>query len=104
MPSKNPRMMLTLTPELAQAFNEFRDATGTAPASFVTHLLMESLPMIQSVTRATLAAARDQQEALDIMQSALSAALHQGTSTQLELDEARSIRRARGTKPKKAKA
>lgn len=104
MPSKNPRMMLTLTPELSKAFDEFREATGTAPASFVVHLLMESLPMIQSVTRASLAAARDQQEALDIMQSALSAALHQGTSTQLELDEARSIRRARGFKPKKAKA
>ena len=104
MPSKNPRMMLTLTPELAKAFDEFREATGTAPSSFVSHLLMESLPMIQSVTRASLAAARDQQEALDIMQSALSAALHQGTSTQLELDEARSIRRARGANPKKAKA
>lgn len=104
MPSKNPRMMLTLPPELAKAFDEFREATGTAPASFVVHLLMESLPMIQSVTRASLAAARDQQEALDIMQSALSAALHQGTSTQLQLDEARSIRRARGFKPKKAKA
>lgn len=104
MPSKNPRMMLTLTPELAKAFDEFREATGTAPASFVVHLLIESLPMIQSVTRASLAASRDQQEALDIMQSALSAALHQGTSTQLELDEARSIRRARGFKPKKVKA
>lgn len=104
MPSKNPRMMLTLTPELAKAFDEFREATGTAPASFVVHLLVESLPMIQSVTRASLAAARNHQEALDIMQSALSAALHQGTSTQLELDEARNIRRARGFKPKKAKA
>lgn len=104
MPSKNPRMMLTLTPELAKAFDEFREATGTAPASFVVHLLIESLPIIQSVTRASLAASRDQREALDIMQSALSAALHQGTSTQLELDEARSIRRARGFKPKKAKA
>ena len=59
MPSKNPRMMLTLPPELAHAFEEFREATGTAPASFVTHLLMESLPMIRSITEASRAAARD---------------------------------------------
>lgn len=105
MPSKNPRMMLTLTPELAKAFDEFREATGTAPASFVTHLLMESLPMIRSITEASRAAARDQQEALGILQSALGTALHQGTSVQLEILEAgTALRRARGTKPKKAKA
>lgn len=105
MPSKNPRMMLTLTPELAKAFDEFREATGTAPASFVTHLLMESLPMIRSITEASRAAARDQQEALGILQSALGTALHQGTSVQLEMLEAgTALRRARGTKPKKAKA
>lgn len=103
MPSKNPRMMLTLTPELAKAFDEFREATGTAPASFVSRLLVESLPMIRSVTEASRAAAKDQQEALGILQSALGAALHQGSSAQLEMLEASSsIRRARGTKPKKA--
>lgn len=105
MPSKNPRMMLTIPPELAKAFDEFREATGTAPASFVTHLLMESLPMIRSITEASRAAARDQQEALGILQSALGTALHQGTSVQLEMLEAgTALRRARGTKPKKAKA
>ena len=105
MPSKNPRMMLTIPPELAKAFDEFRDATGTAPASFVTHLLMESIPMIRSITEASRAAARDQQEALGILQSALGTALHQGTSAQLEMLEAgTALRRARGTKPKKAKA
>ena len=105
MPSKNPRMMLTIPPELAKAFDEFRDATGTAPASFVTHLLMESIPLIRSITEASRAATRDQQEALGILQSALGAALHQGTSAQLEMLEAgTALRRARGTKPKKAKA
>lgn len=104
MPSKNPRMMLTLPPELAHAFEEFREATGTAPASFVVRLLMESLPMIRSVTEASRAAAKDQQEALDILQSAMGAALHQGASAQLEMLEAgTALRRARGTKPKKAK-
>lgn len=103
MPSKNPRMMLTLTPELAKAFDEFREATGTAPASFVTRLLIESLPMIRSVAEASRAAAKDQQEALEILQGAIGTALHQGASAQLEMLEASAaIRRARGTKPKKA--
>lgn len=103
MPTKNPRMMLTLTPELSKAFDDFREATGTAPASFVTRLLVESIPMIQSITRATIAASRDQQEALDILQSAMGSALHQGNSVQLDMiDAGANLRRARGTKPKKA--
>lgn len=101
MPSKNPRMMLTLTPELAQAFNEFREATGTAPSSFVVSMLVEAIPAINAITQSTKALAKNQDHALTIMQDVLSDALHQGTAVQLDMYEKKALRKARTEKPSK---
>lgn len=100
MPSKNPRMMLTLTPELAKAFEEFREATGTAPASFVVNMLVEAIPAINAITQATKALAKNQDHALTIMQDVLSDVLHQGTAVQLDMYEKKALRKT----PLKAKA
>lgn len=101
MPSKNPRMMLTLTPELAQAFNEFREATGTAPSSFVVSMLVEAIPAINAITQASKALAKNQDHAMSIMQDVLSDALHQGTAVQLDMYEKKALRKARTEKPSK---
>lgn len=101
MPSKNRRMMLTLTPELAKAFDEFREATGTAPASFVVSMLVEAIPAINAITQATKALAKNQDHALTIMQDVLSDVLHQGTAVQLDMYEKKALRKARTEKPSK---
>lgn len=101
MPSKNRRMMLTLTPELAKAFDEFREATGTAPASFVVSMLVEAIPAINAITQSTKALAKNQDHALTIMQDVLSDALHQGTAVQLDMYEKKALRKARTEKPSK---
>lgn len=101
MPSKNRRMMLTLTPELAKAFDEFREATGTAPASFVVSMLVEAIPAINAITQASKALANNQDHAMSIMQEVLSDALHQGTAVQLDMYEKKALRKARTEKPSK---
>lgn len=101
MPSKNRRMMLTLTPELAKAFDEFREATGTAPASFVVSMLVEAIPAINAITQASKALAKNQDHAMSIMQEVLSDALHQGTAVQLDMYEKKALRKARTEKPSK---
>lgn len=101
MPSKNRRMMLTLTPELAKAFDEFREATGTAPASFVVSMLVEAIPAINAITQASKAMAKNQDHAMSIMQDVLSDVLHQGTAVQLDMYEKKALRKARTEKPSK---
>lgn len=101
MPSKNRRMMLTLTPELAKAFDEFREATGTAPASFVVSMLVEAIPAINAITQASKALAKNQDHAMSIMQDVLSDALHQGAAVQLDMYEKKALRKARTEKPSK---
>lgn len=101
MPSKNRRMMLTLTPELAKAFDEFREATGTAPASFVVSMLVEAIPAINAITQASKALAKNQDHAMSIMQDVLSDVLHQGTAVQLDMYEKKALRKARTEKPSK---
>lgn len=101
MPSKNRRMMLTLTPELAKAFDEFREATGTAPASFVVSMLVEAIPAINAITQASKVLAKNQDHAMSIMQDVLSDALHQGAAVQLDMYEKKALRKARTEKPSK---
>jgi hypothetical protein len=104
MPTKKRRMMLSLPQELEHAFDDFREATGTAPASFVIQVLMEALPMIVAMTESSKAAKDDRLEAVEIMQRAMTSALHQGTAAQVEMDIATApLRKARADHVRKSK-
>lgn len=92
--------MLTLPDELSHALDEFREATGTAPSSFVVSMLVEAIPAINAITQATKALAKNQDHALTIMQGVLSDALHHGTAVQLDMYEKKALRKT----PLKAKA
>lgn len=105
MPTQKRRMLLTLPDELSHAFDDFREATGTAPASFVVQILLEALPMIRAMTEATQAAKKDRLQAVNIMQDAMASALHQGTAAQLDMYEiALPLRKARSDHKRKPKA
>lgn len=104
MPSKNRRMMLTLPPELAAALDDYRDATGLAPSSFVVELLVECIPAIEATSEAVRAVESNQAKAIGIMSNAMSSALHQGTEAQLDMiDAASKTNQPAKRKPRKAK-
>lgn len=103
MPSKNRRMMLTLPPELAAALDDYREATGLAPSSFVVELLVECIPAIQATSDAVRAVESNQAKAIGIMSNAMASAVREGAETQLELiDASTNIRAAAKRKPRKA--
>ena len=104
MPSRKPRLALTIPDELAHVLAEFREATGVSPASFVTSMLIDAMPMIRNVTRAALIAKSDKAQAFDVLSSTLAEALHDGSGLQMEiLDESHKVRRARHDVAKKTK-
>jgi len=96
MATKKRRMMLSLPPELEHAFDEFREATGTAPASFVVEMLMQAVPMIESVSKAARMAKQGHIEAYDVLNATLAGALHQGMGVQHDmLEKTSQLRKAR---------
>lgn len=96
MPSRKPRLALTIPDDLAHVLAEFREATGVSPASFVTGMLIDAMPMIRNVTRAALISKSDKAQAFDVLSSTLAEALHDGSGLQMEiLDESHKVRRAR---------
>lgn len=104
MPTKLKRISVCLTPEVEHALNELREATGISPASFVSQIVAESLPVLQAMTQAHKSLKEDQAEAFDVMANALATAMHQGTEAQLELMETtRKIRRTAGIVGKRRK-
>ena len=104
MPSVKRRMNLTIPDELGHAFDEFREATGPAPASFVVQMLVEAIPMLESITKAARMAKQGNLEAYDILHSTLAGALHQGTGIQHDmLEKSSQLRKARSDTPKKRK-
>lgn len=104
MPTKLKRISICLPPEVEHALNDLREASGIAPASFITQIITESLPMIQALTKANRALKHDQAEAFEVLGQALATAMHQGTETQLELIETRrKVRRTAGVVGKRRK-
>lgn len=105
MTTQKRRMMLSLPPELEHALDEFREATGTAPASFVVEMLMQAVPMIESISKAARMAKQGNLEAFDVLSNSLAGALHQGMGVQTDmLEKSSQLRKARSdaaTPPKK---
>jgi len=96
MPSTKRRMMLTLPDELAHALDEFREATGTAPSSFVVNMLMQAVPMLESVAKAARMAKQGNLEAFDVLSNTLATHLHQGMGIQQDmLEKGSQLRKAR---------
>ena len=104
MATKLKRISVCLPPEVEHALNELREASGIAPASFITQIITESLPMIQAMSQAHRALKHDQADAFDVLANALASAMHQGTETQLQLIETtRKVRRTAGVVGKRRK-
>jgi hypothetical protein len=100
MPSKHPRMALTLTPELHKALKDLSEATGTSAAAFVVEILTSTLPSIKSVTQAALMARSNPPKALAAFSELMLQAHADVTQNQLDfLESGRKLRAVR--KPRK---
>lgn len=85
MATLKKRIAVSLPPELEQALNDLRDATGVAPASFVAEIMTQSVPMIRGITEAALEAKRNPNDAFRIMQRSMLSATTQVLNAQMEL-------------------
>lgn len=52
MPTKRPRINVTISPELDTALQAFREASGMAPSSLISQLLSETVPVVLAMTEA----------------------------------------------------
>jgi hypothetical protein len=97
MPTKNPRMYITLTPELDRALREFRKVSGVSGSSFVTSILSEAVPMINSVAESFRLAKTGVRAPLEPMKEAINRAMIEGAQISLELHKPprKKLRRAR---------
>lgn len=64
MPTPNPRLSVTLTPELAAILERLSEVTGSSKSSLVAELLLTSQPVFTRMAEALEAAARMKGEAL----------------------------------------
>ena len=99
MPTKKPRIYVTLEPEVHEALREFQEASGTSPASFISQVMTNSLGMLRGLTRAAKLANEKNLDAFDLLQEQLLEATHKATQMGLNLHTERTnIRRAKGTR------
>lgn len=108
MTTTKKRIAVSLPPELEQALNDLRDATGVAPSSFVAEIMTQSIPMIRGITEAALEAKNSPANALRLMQRSMMQAISEVAQVQMELiDEQTSLRKTPkalpGEKPAKPK-
>lgn len=85
MPTKRPRINVTITPELHQALIEFRRASGMSPASMLSTMLSETVPVIQSMTEAYKLAKKSPQQAAQVMRDLVSNTHVQVAQMQLDM-------------------
>lgn len=87
------RLTLTISDELKAALADLNDATGVAAASFVGEIIEGNIAMITGIANAARMAKAEPARALEIMQRSMFEALHDVSSTQLELmDEQTKLR------------
>lgn len=100
MPSKNPRMMLTVKPATLAMVQRVAKPLGVPAATFVSQLLDEMSPLMEGMAQALIAAKEKRLEAFDHLSETLGAM--QVQAGQLQLDMSRTRRRVIVRERKKA--
>ena len=98
MPTKNPRMYITLTPELDKALRELRKVSGTSASSFVATILTEAVPMINAVSESFRLVKQGVRAPLEPMKEALNRGMMEAAQISLDLNKplkTKKLRRAR---------
>lgn len=82
MPSRRPRMMLTLDPEVVAALSDLADAMGKPAATVAAELLTEAVPQVKGLAKYARALKAGKKDAA---KRALSHMLGDAMAEQLEL-------------------
>jgi uncharacterized protein (DUF1778 family) len=95
VPTKNPRISVTLTPESRAALDRLSDVAGVSASSFIGSLVHDAIPIIEATTRALVAARTQPQKAAEILNEQVVKANMVIAQHQLELDQAIKSRKVR---------
>ena len=95
MPTKNPRISVTLSPESKVALDALSEVAGVSASSFIGSLVHDAIPIIEATTRALVAARTQPQKAADILNEQVVRANVVLAQQQLELDQAIKSRKVR---------
>lgn len=95
MPSKLPRISVSLSIEAKVALDALSEAAGVSASSFVGGLIQDAIPIIEATTRAIAAARTQPQKAADILNEQVVKANVMLAQQQLELADAIKVRKMR---------
>lgn len=97
MPTKKPRMNLTIEPETKAALDRLAEASGIAATSWANQFLNDSVPIMDSMSEAFSVVKSNPQKASNIMRDLMQGAMVKGAQASLELSEEKPKLRKRGT-------
>lgn len=89
MPTKKPRLAVTLTPESRAALERLSDVSGIASSQFISQLMHDAIPVVEAMTRSFEEAKKSPQRAAQIMQELLTDAHVEIAQQQLAFESAR---------------
>jgi hypothetical protein len=87
VPTKKPRLLVTLSPEGRAALERFSKVSGVAQSSFIGSLVDDAIPVLESMTRAFEAARKSPIEAAEIMNAALVETMKNAAQEQLHFSD-----------------
>lgn len=97
MPPSHRRLALTLAPEVDQMLREIAEISGASPASFVSGLLFELLPQLQTIKEGLLQAQKSREDAFKALQAMVTASHSQVEQMDLAMAELKpKVTRTRG--------
>lgn len=85
MPTKKPRVYVTLSPEAHHALTRFADVSGVAASQFIRSIVDDSIPVIEAMTKAYEMAKKAPTEAVKVMESELVRAMSRSAQMHLEM-------------------
>lgn len=86
MPTKKPRLAVTLTPESRAALERLTKASGIASSQFIAQIVHDAIPVIDAMAVAFAEAKRSPVRAAEVMRDALGQAHLHAAQEQLRLD------------------
>lgn len=88
MPTKKPRLAVTLSPESRASLERLSKASGIAASQFISQIVHDAIPVIDAMTRSFEEAKKSPQRAAEIMRDLITHAQVEAAQHQLALDAA----------------
>jgi len=103
MPTPNPRIYVTVDPEVDAVLRRLSKATGTSRAGYVRNILRHSLPLFEKLAEAAELAAKKPSEGATALQDVVTEMQIENAQIQLNLQKKKQRKALRKTPVKKKK-